>query len=157
MLKKTLLAAVVAASSLTAMLPMAAHAQYTAIVRVAPPAPIYEAAPAPRSGYVWAPGHHEFRNGQYVWVQGYWLQERPGYAYIAPRRTQRGDGQWAMIGGGWERGPYGDRDHDGIANRYDRNDGRYARRDDRRGPYGDRDGDGVQNSRDRHPDNPRHW
>ena len=35
--------------------------------------------------------------------------------------------------------PYGDRDRDGIANRYDR----------------DRDGDGVANRRDARPNNPR--
>ena len=34
---------------------------------------------------------------------------------------------------------YGDRDRDGVPNRYDR----------------DRDGDGVRNRRDRYPDNPR--
>ena len=95
-------------------------------------------------------------------MRGYWMQERPGYAYVSPRWTQRNDGEWAMIGGRWERGAYGDRDHDGIANRYDRDDGRYARRYERRGDreygaYGDRDGDGVQNSRDRYPDNPRRW
>ena len=69
----------------------------------------------------------------------------------------------------WQRrGPYGDRDHDGIANIYDpggpRNQWRQARR---YGPYGDldrdgimnqhdrdRDGDGVRNRYDRIPDNP---
>jgi hypothetical protein len=71
-----------------------------------------------------------------------------------------------LVGGNWERrGPYGDRDRDGIANRYDNDDDRRGRRF---GPYGDldrdgirnrndrdRDGDGVRNRRDRFPDNPR--
>jgi hypothetical protein len=39
-------------------------------------------------------------------------------------------------------GPYGDRDRDGIPNRYDRHD-------DRRGAYGDRDHDGIPNRYDR--------
>ncbi|ROZ77036.1 YXWGXW repeat-containing protein [Ramlibacter sp. WS9] len=183
MFKKTLLGAVVAAGSLMSLLPTAANAQYTAIVSVAPPAPVYEAAPAPRHGYVWAPGHHEWRNGQYVWIQGHWLAARTGYEYREPRWVQRGDGQWALVGNNWERrGPGGDRDRDGIANRYDRDkdgDGipnayddrpnrndQYARN--RFGPYGDldrdgirnmddrdRDGDGVRNHRDAFPDDRR--
>jgi hypothetical protein len=168
MFKKTILGAVIAAGSLVALLPTAANAQYTAIVSVAPPAPVYEAAPAPRPGYVWAPGHHEWRGNQYVWVQGHWLQAREGYEYREPRWVQRGNGEWALVGNTWERrGPYGDRDRDGIANRYDNNDGRGDRYARRFGPRGDldrdgimnqddrdRDGDGVRNRMDRYPDDP---
>ena len=65
-----------------------------------------------------------------------------------------------FAGNEWRRGPYGDRDGDGIANRYDRDrdgDGipnRYDNRG-RNGPNGDRDRDGVANRHDRFPDNPR--
>ena len=89
---------------------------------------------------------------------GYWTRARSGYEYREHRWVQRGNGQWAMVGGNWERrGPNGDRDHDGIPNRYDnRNDNRNdSRNGHRMGPNGDRDGDGVPNSRDRAPDNPR--
>jgi hypothetical protein len=150
----------------------AAHAQYTAIVSAAPPAPQYEVVPAPRSGYVWDAGHWEFRGNQYVWVPGRWLSARSGHDFQERRWVQRGNGEWILVGGGWERrGPDGDRDGDGIANRYDRdrNGDGYAdnrRRDlhprgdlDRDGIQNrddrDRDGDGVRNSRDRHPDNAR--
>lgn len=185
MFKKTLLGAVVAAGSLMSLLPTVANAQYTAIVAVAPPAPVYEVTPAPRHGYVWAPGHHEWRGNQYVWVQGHWLQARNGYEYREPRWVQRGDGQWVLVGNNWERrGPGGDRDRDGIANRYDRDkdgDGipnayddrpnrndQYARN--RFGPNGDldrdgirnfedrdRDGDGIRNRNDRFPDDRRRY
>ena len=54
---------------------VAAHAdQYsrtvttTTITTVAPPAPRYEAVPGAREGFVWAPGHYEFRRGEYVTV-----------------------------------------------------------------------------------------
>ncbi|MGJ7507806.1 thrombospondin type 3 repeat-containing protein [Variovorax sp. GT1P44] len=57
----------------------------------------------------------------------------PGYAYVQPGYVQRGPG----YDGRHHRG-YGDRDHDGIPNRYDR----------------DRDGDGVPNRYDSRPDNP---
>ncbi len=43
------------------------------------------------------------------------------------------------------RGPWGDRDHDGIPNRYDRHNDN--------GPWGDRDHDGIPNRFDRHNNN----
>jgi YXWGXW repeat-containing protein len=167
MFKKTLLGVIVAAGSLTSLVPGVANAQYSAIVSVAPPAPLQERAPAPREGFVWAPGHYEWRGDQYVWVRGRWLEARSGYEYREPRWVQRANGEWYMVGNNWERrGPYGDRDRDGIANRYDRDDyARHDRRGRRFGPYGDidrdgipnmddrdRDGDGVRNRRDRFPD-----
>ena len=80
---KTTLAAVLAASLLG--LGTAAHAQYNAVVSVAPPAPRVEVVPAQRHGHVWAPGHYEWRGGQYAWVPGYWLTARNGYEYREPR------------------------------------------------------------------------
>ena len=179
MLKKTLIGAVIAAGSLAGMLPTVASAQYTAVVSVAPPAPVFEAVPGPRQGYVWAPGHHEWRGNQYVWVPGHWLQARAGYEFREPRWVQRGNGEWYLAGNTWERrGPGGDRDRDGIPNRLDGdkdgdgipnaydnrpNRNQYARN--RFGPNGDldrdgilnrddrdRDGDGIRNNRDRYPD-----
>jgi len=163
MFKKTLLAGLVAAGSLIGLVPMAANAQYTAIVQTAPPAPLREAVPAPREGYVWAPGHYEWRGNQYVWVRGHWIADRVGYDYREPRWVQRGSGEWVLVGGDWvpvERharnngrfsdpdwqppgrgrlyGPNGDLDGDGIANRDDR----------------DRDGDGVRNRDDDFPNDP---
>jgi hypothetical protein len=130
----------------------AAQAQYTAIVSVAPPAARSEAMPSPRAGWVWAPGHYEWRGGEYAWVEGHWMRERAGYEYREPRWVQRGDGSWALVGNTWERrqverqarqynreNPDADMDRDGIANRYDR----------------DIDGDGVPNRRDRAPYNAR--
>lgn len=147
---KPLLAAAFAAALLG--LGTAAQAQYTAIVSVAPPAPRHEVMPAPRAGWVWAPGHYEWRGNEYVWLEGRWMRERVGYEYREPRWVQRGDGSWVLVGNNWERrmaqrearresrtSPYGDFDRDGIANRHDR----------------DIDGDGVPNRRDAHPYNPR--
>ena len=60
----------------------------------------------------------------------------PGY-YQAQNDFRRHDGY--RDGGRWDqRHRRGDRDHDGVRNRYDR----------------DRDGDGVPNRYDRRPDNP---
>ena len=104
------------------------------IVQTAPPAPIYEAMPAPREGYVWAPGHYAWDNGRYLWRGGEWVASRPGYAWQAAHWEQRNDGAWYLVGGTWVRS-------DNVATY---NDGR-------RGPYGDRDGDGVVNRDDRYP------
>ena len=110
------------------------------VVQAPPPAPIYEAVPAPREGYIWAPGHYAWDNGRYEWRHGEWMPSRPGYAWQAAHWEQRGDGSWYLVGGTWVRS-------DNYAG-YER---------DRRGPYGDRDGDGVVNRDDRYPHNPNRW
>lgn len=98
----------------------------------------------------------------YVHPQPVFVQPRHGYVHPVPRRF---DGIHSSPT--WERrGPYGDYDRDGIANRYDRDNHRHGRRF---GPYGDldrdgirnrhdrdRDGDGVPNRYDRAPTNPRY-
>ena len=130
----------------------AAQAQYNAVVSTAPPAARHEVVPAPRAGWVWAPGHYERRGNEYAWTEGHWMRERVGYEYREPHWVQRGDGSWVLVGNNWEQrmaqrearrderraarmAPDGDFDRDGIANQYDR----------------DIDGDGVRNHRDRFP------
>jgi hypothetical protein len=160
--RKSLAAAVLAATSVLG-LGTAAHAAPAVVaVQSAPPAPAYERAPAPREGYVWAPGHYDWRNGQYVWVSGRWLEARNGWEYRPAEWVQRSDGSWYLTAAEWVRrdnyasndryndddraqrrwerrfGPNGDLDRDGILNQDDR----------------DRDGDGVRNRYDRYPDDP---
>jgi hypothetical protein len=84
----------------------------------------------------------------YVQPQPVYVQPRP--VYVQPRTVYFGhDRRWER------RGPYGDRDHDGIPNRFDldprHNDARVAHR---RAGWGDRDHDGVLNRFDRAPNNP---
>jgi hypothetical protein len=89
------------------------------IVREAPPPPRAERMPAPRHGYVWAPGHWEWQPGKHVWQRGHWERERRGYVYREPVWEER-DGRWVMSRGGWERHrPGRDRDGDGVPNRVD--------------------------------------
>ena len=155
--RKTLLAAALAAGSLMGMASVAqaepaivagtgpyyaaprvvGPVSETIVVQAAPPAPIYEAVPAPRDGYVWAPGHYRWDNGRYVWRAGEWMAARPGYAWQAAHWEQRRDGSWYLVGGNWV-------DRDSVA----------VYEDGRRGPYGDRDGDGVINRDDRYPRDP---
>jgi hypothetical protein len=113
MLKKILLASLIGASF--ASVPLASVAR-TVIVREAPPEPRQEAVPAPRRGYVWAPGHWEWRGNRHVWVNGHFLRARRGQHWEAERWVQR-DGRWEMRPGRWARG---DRDGDGVPNSQDR-------------------------------------
>lgn len=148
MFKKTLLAGIVAAGSLIGLVPTAANAQYTAIVATAPPPPIAEAVPEERRGYVWSPGHYEWRGNQYVWVRGHWIADRAGYEYREPRWVQRGSGEWVLVGGDWvpvER-------HASNSSRFSDPDWQPPGRRYRYGPNGDLDGDGVRNADDRDRD-----
>lgn len=161
---KTLLAAALAGGALMGLSPLAQAVPAVVatppqlVVQAAPPAPIYESAPAPREGFIWAPGHYEWRDGRYVWLSGRWLADRPGWEWDEARWIQRSDGSWQLVGGQWVRGdryaydddmrdrrwnsprfgPNGDLDGDGVRNADDR----------------DRDGDGVANRDDDFPSNP---
>lgn len=151
------LAAAAAITAAAALLGAPAQAQVNAsiFVQVAPPAPLYEARPAPRRHHAWVPGHWEWRRHQHVWVPGHFVRARAGYHHGQPRWVRHGS-RWGYHPGGWSRvghrGP--DRDRDGIPDRRDRdldNDGRPNHRD------WDRDGDGIANHRDRAPDHRRRY
>jgi hypothetical protein len=88
-MSKKVLAPLLAALGVTA-LPALAD---VVVVETAPPPTVYEAAPAPREGYVWAPGHHVYRDSKYVWTGGRWERARTGYRYVAPRWVEEG-GKW---------------------------------------------------------------
>jgi hypothetical protein len=81
-------------------------------VVIAPPPPRYEVHPAPRAGFVWSPGHWEWRVNSHVWIAGHWERVRPGYGYMPPRWVER-NGRWYFESRRW------DRDGDGVPNRYD--------------------------------------
>src|SRR5258706_13515296 len=131
-MKKILVAAAIAASLGSAAAPAA-----DVFVRIAPPPPREEVLPPPRHGFIWVPGHWEWSGRRHIWVHGLWLRERHGYRYREPAWVER-EGRWTMERGRWERG---DRDHDGVPNRFDR----------------DRDGDGVPNRNDRRPNDPNRY
>jgi hypothetical protein len=176
-MKRTLaLTALILAAAAAAPLPSLAASNVSLYVGTAPPAPMYERIPAPRHGYVWAPGYWAWNGHRHAWTSGYWVAERPGYVYNAPAWYQN-DGGWYMQParwtsyGGYDRGR--DRDRDGIPDRYEHRggwdrdrDGIPDRYEHRRGGRGDedrdgvpnrydrdRDGDGVPNRYDRRPDN----
>ncbi len=97
-------------------LPAVADAAVGVYLNVAPPPPRAEIVPAPRRGYVWVPGYWDVRGHRHVWRAGYWEVARRGYNYAPPVWVQRGE-RWQLDRGGWRRG---DRDGDGVPNRFDR-------------------------------------
>ena len=146
-----------------------ADAQVSITFGSPPPPPRYEVVPAPRTGYLWAPGHYRLVNDQYVWIPGQWLTQRAGYRSVPDsweRYIVSGREQWRYVPSRWDRdgngvpdryesnrrdGPNGDRDRDGIPNKYDR----YDNRSQAQNPFGDRDHDGIPNVFDNYNNNRR--
>lgn len=85
-----------------AFAPATSQARVFVDIRVAPPATRVEVVPAPRLGYVWAPGYWAWNGRAHVWHGGYWLRERHGYHWNAPAWTPRG-GRWHYSQGYWAR------------------------------------------------------
>lgn len=81
--------------------PAAAQVDLNLSIGVPPPAPLYEVVPAPRAGYVWAPGYWRWEGGRHVWAPGYWIAERPGYRWV-PDRWARVEGGWRHEAGHWD-------------------------------------------------------
>ena len=99
MIRKILLAAMIAASAGTIAVPAAAKVIY---VEVAPPAMREEAMPASRRGYAWAPGYWGWRGHKHVWVAGSWVRDRPGYRDHSTNWREH-NGRWMMERGRWVR------------------------------------------------------
>lgn len=123
-LRKTLFVALCAATLGSVAVPMSAGAQVSVYYNTAPPAPRYEAIPAPRHGYVWSSGYWNAKGRRHVWQAGHWERQRNGYHLTQPAWVQRND-RWELERGRWNRG---DRDHDGVPNAVDRAPDNPARR-----------------------------
>jgi hypothetical protein len=157
---KTLLIGLCATASFAALsVPTVASAAVSIYFQSAPPPVRYERVPAPRRGYAWINGYWDVHRNRHVWNSGHWERARVGYHYAQPTWLKN-NRRWELQRGEWRRG---DRDRDGIPNRYERDRGgtpnRYEGDWDRDGVPNrvdhDRDGDGVTNRRDDSPDNPR--
>ena len=133
-MNKLLIAAIVSSAFAAASLPAIASVDFH--VNIAPPAVRYEAEPAPRAGYVWAPGYWDYRTNKYAWTRGHWERERHGYYYHPTQWSEHG-GHWYRYNNRWSKEENHPRYYNGHA---------WA--------SGDRDGDGVPDHRDRAPDNP---
>ena len=88
----------------TAVLPIVSRAAVDVSIGivVGPPAPLVEVVPAPRPGYVWAPGYWAWDGHRHFWIDGHWAIARPGYRWVPERWVRRGH-HWYMERGRWER------------------------------------------------------
>src|SRR5262249_11472275 len=69
-----------------------------------PPPPIYEAVPAPRVGYVWAPGYWRWGDGRRVWAPAHGTGAGRGHRGVAAHWVGGPQGHWHHAAGHWERG-----------------------------------------------------
>ncbi len=114
--RKSLIVAMCVASLGGISAPLTASAEVAIYFNSAPPAARYEVVPAPRNGYVWAPGYWNAKNNKHVWQNGHWERNRKGYHYNQSTWVQH-DNRWQLQGGSWSQG---DRDRDGVPNNVDR-------------------------------------
>ena len=92
-----------------APLPSIAQSDLRVVIRTAPPEARYEAVPAPRSGYVWAPGYWNWEGNRHVWNDGHWESARNGYEYQRSEWVRDQDG-YRLNRGGWQQVSLRDRD-----------------------------------------------
>lgn len=90
--------------STAAILPTQAVAQVRVDINLgnAPPPVRYEAVPAARRGYVWAPGYWNWNGKRHVWTAGHWEPARTGQVYEPAEWRQDGD-KWKFKRGEWKR------------------------------------------------------
>jgi hypothetical protein len=103
MKRRNLAIATVIAVSAAAWIPLPSMAQtaFNLVINSAPPAPRFESVPAPRRGYVWAPGYWNWDGGRHVWLAGHWEPDRLGYQY-QPGEWIRDGGGYRLRTGGWQ-------------------------------------------------------
>jgi hypothetical protein len=90
-----LLSALLSASSL--------NAATRVFVRISPPAPVVEIRSAPRTGHVWQPGYHRWRNERYEWERGRWVRPPHRGAVWSSGRWEHERRGWYWVPGHWSR------------------------------------------------------
>lgn len=70
----------------------------------APPPPRYEVVPPHhRHGWVWEPGHWHWNGVRYAWIEGHYVEARPGWGRYEPGRWVWRFNHWAWVPAHWER------------------------------------------------------
>jgi WXXGXW repeat (2 copies) len=73
-------------------------------IQIAPPPPPPNIiVPAPRVGFVWAPGYWQWNGQRHVWVEGRWLRAHPGHHWV-PEHWVEHHGHYRFVRGHWARG-----------------------------------------------------
>jgi hypothetical protein len=71
------------------------------LIGVPPPVTVVETVPAPRPGYVYAPGYWGWDGNRHVWIRGRAIAERPGYTWVS-ERWEPVSGRYRFVPGYWE-------------------------------------------------------
>lgn len=86
-----------------ALLCRPALAQFSAEIIVGSPPPVMvQPMPAPRMGYVWAPGYWYWDGREYLWYEGHWELARAEEQFVAAAWVQMPMG-WRFVPAHWER------------------------------------------------------
>jgi len=101
-MRKIVLGLMLSAGTLALSAPIATLAAVNVDIDIAPPAAPVEVVPAPRVGWVWAPGYWEWRGHRHFWVGGHWIHERPGFHWVPAHWVQRGP-HYHFVSGHWQR------------------------------------------------------
>ena len=71
-------------------------------IDVRPPPARVVVVPAPRAGYIWAPGYWRWNGRRHVWVDGRWMRARHGWHWV-PAHWEERRGRFHFEEGHWER------------------------------------------------------
>lgn len=66
-----------------------------------PPPPRVVYVPEDRPGYAWQPGYWTLQGGNWLWIDGGWVELRPGYAWTPAHWEHVPDGTWRLVPGHW--------------------------------------------------------
>ena len=74
-------------------------------INAAPPPPVKVevSPPAPRTGYIYEPGHYNWDGQKYQWQDSRYIEARPGRTYTPTTVEKKGD-VWIYKKGGWDDG-----------------------------------------------------
>jgi len=97
-IRALLVATAVAAAAATS--PGIARDSVSFSLTVGPPPPRVEYVPAPRAGYVWAPGYWNWNGHRHVWVNGRYVHGRHNQHWV-PERWDNRNGRWSLYHGHW--------------------------------------------------------
>ena len=88
----------------TIALPATAQVSAGFYVDLAPPPARVEVVPAPRAGYIWAPGYWRWDEPrrEHIWVEGRFIEARPGYRWRSHAWVPR-ENRYYFEEGRWER------------------------------------------------------
>jgi hypothetical protein len=100
MKKNALCVALLTVFGMTVLPAMANDARRVTVETAPPPPYAEESMPAPREGYVWAPGYWSYSGTKHVWSKGHFVRAREGYRYVSPHWVQE-ENRWTLYPEQW--------------------------------------------------------